>query len=50
LGSGEQATSLVDQVTNSGALELACSLLEKLMETLALYEQKRVRILKALTE
>jgi hypothetical protein len=42
--------TLVDQLTNFRALDLARSLLEHMTETLALFEQKRVRLLKALTE
>ena len=39
----------VDQLTDSRARDLACSLLEQMKEALALHEQQRVRILTALT-
>ena len=41
---------LIDQLANPKALDLAWSLLEQMTETLNLFEEKRVRILVALTE
>jgi hypothetical protein len=42
--------ALVDQLADSKPLDLACSLLEEMTESLALVEQERARIVKALTE
>jgi hypothetical protein len=41
---------LIDTLTSLERLDAACSALDSMMETLALHEQERVRILEALSK
>jgi len=42
--------ALIDHLTSLDKLDAACSALDSLMETLARYEQERIRILEALSK